>query len=256
MPATQSELLLGPSATGRCTPPRPWKLHPCPAPQPPSSPGSTAMQCSHCGAGRHQRGPETSQQTQHRQQSHTETQKRECHTCTPFSHFSCSLTQRRRLPRVCWQQDRASSHLNGARILQRGFPRDTVQGSLSHLSTSSSMEGAMCSKEPSPRSSTGQGSVSPRCQHTPTGTQQLLEPPHLLLLHNPATRMRLQNRHRITWKSWKLTLFYVLEKHWVFHTIFKHKMFIFPFNLYNFSGLLVPLTLSVYKGWTIQAIAT
>ena len=46
--------------------------------------------------------------------------------------------------------------------------------------------------------------------------------------------------------------FYILEKHWVFHTIFKHKMFILLFNLYNFSGFLVPLTLSVYKGWTIQ----
>lgn len=70
------------------------------------------------------------------------------------------------------------------------------------------------------------------------------------------TRVSLENKCRITWKSWKLTLFYILEKHWVFHTIFKHKMFIFLFNLYSFSGLLVPLTLSVYKGWTIQAIAT
>lgn len=35
MPATHLELLLGPSATGGAHPPRPWKQHPCPAPQPP-----------------------------------------------------------------------------------------------------------------------------------------------------------------------------------------------------------------------------
>lgn len=121
----------------------------------------------------------------------------------------------------------------------------------------------LCSAEPSPRSSPGQGSglSAPKVPAPTPGiavgsTQQLLQAPHLLLLHNPGTRMSLENKQRITCKSWKLILFYVLGKHCVFHTIFKHKMFISLFNLYNFLGLLVPLTLSVYKGWTIQAIAT
>lgn len=138
------------------------------------------------------------------------------------------------------------------------------------MSSTSSPEGAMCSKEPAEAAAPllcraqPQAGLRARCHgvpaHTPGtavgSTQQLLEAPHLLLLHNPGSRTSLENKHRITWNSWKLTLLYVLGKHWVFHTIFKHKMFIFLFNLYNFLGLLVPLTLSVYKGWTIQAIAT
>lgn len=83
------------------------------------------------------------------------------------------------------------------------------------------------------------------------------EASHLLLLHKSRDQ-RLESKRRVTRKSWGWTQFCGLEKHWVFHTIFKHKMFIFLlFNLYNFSGFLVPLTLSVYKGRTIQqAIAT
>lgn len=106
------------------------------------------------------------------------------------------------------------------------------------------------------------GLSAPEVPHTPWALlhmgspQQLLQAPPLLLLHNPGTRTSLENKDRITWNSWKVTLFYVLGKHWVFHTIFKHKMFIFLFNLYNFLGLLVPLTLSVYKEWTIQAVVT
>lgn len=207
-----------------------------------------------------------------------ERHKQQWHTCTPSSRLFCSLTQGWSLPRGGWHQDRASSHLNGARILQKGSLVLRSSGESSGASfpptklsvlSSSSPEGAPCSKEAAeaaaplleePRQGSGLSApevpahtlgTAARGEH-PTAAQA----PPLLLPHNPGTRMRLENKHRIICNSWKLTLFCVLGKHWVFHNIFKHKMFIFLFNLYSFSGLLVPLTLSVYKGWTIQAIAT
>lgn len=199
-------------------------------------------------------------------------------TQTAGSHLHTLLSQGWSLPRGGWHQHRASSPLNGARILQKGSLVLCSSGESSGASfpptklsllTSSSPEGAPCPREAAeaaapllaqPRQ--GSGLSAPEVPAHTLGTAArgehpaAAQAPPLLLLHNPGTSMRLENKRRIIWNSWKWTLFCVLGKHWVFHTIFKHKMFIFLFNLYNFSGLLVPLTLSVYKGWTIQAIAT
>lgn len=62
----------------------------------------------------------------------------------------------------------------------------------------------------------------------------------------------------VTWESGEWTRF-CFQKNTGFFTQFSSTkcLFFLLFNLYNFLGLLVPLTLSVYKGWTIQqAIAT
>lgn len=74
---------------------------------------------------------------------------------------------------------------------------------------------------------------------------------------NPSHR-RMENRRRVTWESGEWTRF-CFQKNTGFFTQFSSTkcLFFLLFNLYNFLGLLVPLTLSVYKGWTIQqAIAT
>lgn len=74
---------------------------------------------------------------------------------------------------------------------------------------------------------------------------------------NPSHR-RLENRRRVTREKGELTHF-CSQKNTGFLTQFSSTkcLFFLLFNLYNSLGLLVPLTLSVYKGWTIQqAIAT